>query len=74
MIHQEVIRTINQMQSGGIIDRSAISGTVEAAFHPELVSRLDVDIFDSFRSKPGSLLISPQPASDNPTSRVGGFR
>jgi hypothetical protein len=66
---QEVIQTINQMQADGIIDAYAIGGAVGATFHLEPVSTLDVDIFVSFRSEPGSLLISPRPIYDYLTAR-----
>jgi len=66
---QEVIQTINQMQADGIIDRYAIGGAVGATFHLEPVSTLDVDIFVSFRTEPGSLLISPRPIHDYLTAR-----
>lgn len=66
---QEVIRTINQMQADGIIDNYAIGGAVGATFHLEPVSTLDVDIFVSFRTEPGSLLISPRPIYDYLTAR-----
>lgn len=61
---QEVIQTINGMQADGIIASYAIGGAVGATFHLEPVSTLDVDIFVSFRSEPGSLLISPRPIYD----------
>jgi hypothetical protein len=66
---QEVIRTINQMQADGVIDAYAIGGAVGATFHLEPVSTLDVDIFVSFRTEPGSLLISPRPIYDYLTAR-----
>lgn len=66
---QQVIQTINQMQADGIIDAYAIGGAVGATFHLEPVSTLDVDIFVSFRSEPGSLLISPRPIYDYLTAR-----
>lgn len=61
---REVIRTINQMQADGVIDSYAIGGAVGATFHLEPVSTLDVDIFVSFRTEPGSLLLSPRPLYD----------
>lgn len=66
---QEVIQTINQMQADGIIDRYAIGGAVGATFHLEPVATLDVDIFVSFRTEPGSQIISPQPIYDYLTAR-----
>ena len=61
---QEVIRTINQMQADGVIERYAIGGAVGATFYLEPVATLDVDVFVAFKSEPGSLLISPQPLFD----------
>ncbi len=61
---QEVITAINQMQSDGVIGRYAIGGAVGATFYLEPVATLDVDIFVSFRTKPGSLLLSPAPIFD----------
>jgi hypothetical protein len=66
---QEVIQTINEMQADGIIDTYAIGGAVGATFHLEPVATLDVDIFVSFRTEPGSLLISPRPIYDYLTAR-----
>jgi hypothetical protein len=66
---QQVIQTINQMQSDGIIDTYAIGGAVGATFHLEPVSTLDVDIFVSFRTEPDTLLISPRPIYDYLTAR-----
>ncbi len=56
----EVIATINEMQSNGIIENYAIGGAVGATFYMEPVATLDVDIFVSFQPEPGSFLISPQ--------------
>jgi hypothetical protein len=61
---QEVIRTINQMQADGVIERYAIGGAVGATFYLEPVATLDVDVFVAFKSDPGSFLISPQPLFD----------
>ncbi len=58
---QEVIKTINQMQADGVIERYAIGGAVGATFYLEPVATLDVDIFVTFKSEAGSLLVSPQP-------------
>ncbi len=64
MVIKEVIVTINQMQVDGVIERYAIGGAVGATFYLEPVATLDVDIFVAFRSKPGSLIVSPQPIFD----------
>jgi hypothetical protein len=61
---REVIATVNQMQTDGIINHYAIGGAVGATFYLEPVATLDVDIFVSFQPEPGSFLISPQPVFD----------
>jgi hypothetical protein len=66
---EEVIATINQMQRDGVIERYAIGGAVGDTFYLEPVATLDVDIFVSFKSQPGSLLASPQPIFDYLTQR-----
>jgi len=64
MLIQEVIKTINQMQADGVIERYAIGGAVGATFYLEPVATLDVDIFISFKAEAGSQLVSPQPIFD----------
>ncbi len=49
---KEVLTTINQMQSDGIVDRYAIGGAVGATFYLEPIATLDVDIFVAFRPEP----------------------
>ena len=71
MVIKEVIVTINQMQVDGVIERYAIGGAVGATFYLEPFSTLDVDIFVAFRSKPGSLIVSPQPIFDYLKARGG---
>lgn len=61
---QEVIKTINQMQADGVIERYAIGGAVGATFYLEPVATLDVDIFIAFKSEAGHLLVSPQSIFD----------
>ena len=61
---QEVITTINRMQADGVVERYAIGGAVGATFYLEPVATLDVDIFVSFQTAPGTLLLSPQPIFD----------
>ena len=68
---QEVIKAINQMQADGVIEHYAIGGAVGATFYLEPVATLDVDIFVTFRSEPGSLLVSPQPMFDYLKTRGG---
>jgi hypothetical protein len=52
------------MERDGVIDRYAIGGAVAAALYLEPVATLDIDIFVSFRTQPGQLLITPQPLYD----------
>jgi hypothetical protein len=59
------------MQADGVIERYAIGGAVGATFYLEPVATLDVDIFVAFRSKPGSLIVSPQPIFDYLKARGG---
>lgn len=61
---KEVIAVINGMQAAGVIDRYAIGGAVGATFYLEPVSTLDVDVFVTFSTAPGSLFISLQPICD----------
>ena len=57
----EVIKTLNQMQSDGVIERYAIGGAVAATFYLEPVTTLDVDIFVTLKGEPGTRPTSPQP-------------
>jgi hypothetical protein len=68
---QEVIKSINQMQADGVIDRYAIGGAVGATFYLEPVATLDVDIFVTLRPGPGNVLASPQPIFDYLKARGG---
>jgi len=68
---REVITTINQMQTDGVIDQYAIGGAVGATFYLEPVATLDVDIFVTFRSDPESSLVSLQPIFDYLKARGG---
>jgi hypothetical protein len=66
------LQTINQMQADGIIGKYAIGGAVGATFYLEPSATLDVDIFISFPSPPGSLLLSLHPIYDY--LRARGFQ
>ncbi|MDQ3624525.1 MAG: hypothetical protein M3463_18900 [Verrucomicrobiota bacterium] len=66
---QEVLRTINQMQAHGVIERYAIGGAVGATFYLEPVATVDVDIFVAFHPELGSLIVSPRPIFDYLTAR-----
>lgn len=68
---KEIIAVINQMETDGVVNRYAIGGAVGATFYLEPVATLDVDIFVTFRSEPGSLLVSLQPILDYLTERGG---
>ena len=71
---RDVIATINEMQSDGIIDHYAVGGAVGATFYLEPVATLDVDVFVSFQPEPGSFLISPQPVFDYLTRSMLALR
>ncbi len=68
---KEVIAAVNRMQADRVIERYAIGGAVGATFYLEPVATLDVDIFVTFRTEPGSLVISPQPIFDYLKARGG---
>ncbi len=68
---QEVIKTVNQMEVDGVIERYAIGGAVGATFYLEPVATLDVDIFITFKAQAGRLLVSPQPIFDYLKARGG---
>ncbi len=67
----EVIKTINQMQADGVMERYAVGGAVGATFYLEPVATLDVDIFVAFKAEAGSVIISPQRIYDYLTARGG---
>lgn len=52
------------MQADGVIRRYAIGGAVGATFYLEPVATLDVDVFVSFQTEAGCLVVSPQPIFD----------
>jgi hypothetical protein len=58
---KEALEIINKMQKDGVIGKYAIGGAVGAIYYLEPVPTLDVDIFISFRSEPGSLLVTIEP-------------
>jgi hypothetical protein len=68
---KEVITVINQMQADGVVEHYAIGGAVGATFYLEPVATLDVDVFVTFESAPGSLIVSPQRIYDYLTARGG---
>jgi hypothetical protein len=61
---QAVLKTINQMQADGVIERYAIGGAVGATFYLEPVATLDVDVFVGLVSPPGRLVLSLQAIFD----------
>jgi hypothetical protein len=65
----EVIVTINQMQTDGVIGTYAIGGAVGATFYLEPVATLDVDIFVALHAEAGSRIVSPKPIFDYLTTR-----
>ncbi len=66
------LEIINQMQADGIIGQYAIGGAVGATFYLEPVATLDIDVFVSFQTVPGSKLISLAPVYEYLTAR--GFK
>jgi hypothetical protein len=71
---REVIATINQMQSDGVVERYAIGGAVGATFYLEPIATLDVDIFVTFKSEAGSAILSPAPIFDYLKARGGAVQ
>lgn len=67
----DVLVTVNQMQSRGIIEHYAIGGAVGATFYLEPMSTFDVDIFVAFHAEQGKLPVSTQPIFDYLTARDG---
>ena len=61
---QDVIAMLNKMERDGVIKRYAIGGAVGATFYLEPVSTFDVDVFISFKSQEGSIIVSPAPIFD----------
>ena len=57
------------MQADGVVECYAVGGAVGATFYLEPVATLDVDIFVSFRTEPGKLMVSPQRIFDYLTAR-----
>ena len=66
---KEVIAVINQMQAEGVINRYAVGGAVGATFYLEPVATLDIDIFVTFESDAGSLIVSPRRIYEYLTAR-----
>ncbi len=68
---QHVIATLNDMEADGVVRRYAIGGAVAATFYLEPVATLDVDVFVTVESSPGSLLIDIEPIFRYLRSRGG---
>ena len=68
---REVIATINQMQSDGVIEGYTIGGAVGATFYLEPIATLDVDIFVTFKSGTGRAIVSTEPIFDYLKARGG---
>jgi hypothetical protein len=58
------LEVINQMQADGVIGNYAIGGAVGATFYLEPIATLDIDVFVSFQTTPGSPLILLTPIYD----------
>ena len=63
------LEVINRMQAEGIIGKYAIGGAVGATFYLEPLATLDIDIFVSMKTPPGSPLVTLAPIYDFLTSR-----
>jgi hypothetical protein len=58
---RKTLEVVNQMQKEQVIGKYAIGGAIAATFYLEPVSTFDIDIFISFRSTPGALIITLSP-------------
>jgi hypothetical protein len=65
------IEAINQMQADGVIGKYAIGGAVGATFYLEPAATVDLDIFVTFPSSAGALLLSLTPIYDYLKARGG---
>jgi hypothetical protein len=63
------LEVINQMQRDGVIGKYAIGGAVGATLYLEPVATLDIDIFFSLNSPPGTPLLTLSPIYEYLTSR-----
>ena len=66
---KQVIATLNQMQTDGVIEQYAIGGAVGAIFYLEPATTLDVDIFVALKTVPGTSIVTPKPIYDYLTAR-----
>ena len=66
---KQVIATLNQMQTDGVLAQYAIGGAVGATFYLEPVSTLDVDIFVALQTVPGTQIVTLKPIYDYLTAR-----
>ncbi|MEO8216328.1 MAG: hypothetical protein ABI718_04525 [Acidobacteriota bacterium] len=53
-----VIRTLNEMEREGVVERYAIGGAVGATFYLEPAATIDVDVFVPLTSTVGSTIVS----------------
>ena len=61
---KSTLETINRMQSDGVIGQYAIGGAVGATFYLEPSATVDVDVFVTLPTVPGSSLLSLAPIYD----------
>src|SRR6059036_2389535 len=66
---KEVIRTLDQMEADGVIERYAIGGAVGATFYLEPVATLDVDVFITYQHDSESTIVSLHPLYEYLTAR-----
>ena len=63
------LKVIHQMQDEGVIGQYAIGGAVGATFYLEPSATLDIDIFVSIQTGPGSALLTVAPIYDHLTAQ-----
>lgn len=70
-VMKATLEVINQMQADGVIGKYAIGGAVGATFYLQPAATLDVDIFVTLPTVPGSSLLSLTPIYDYLKTRGG---
>ncbi len=61
---EKVISVLEEMKTGGIIEKFAIGGAFAATLHNEPISTIDLDIFFLLKEKPDSVLLSLEKVHD----------
>ncbi len=69
MALEQVLKSIRELESAGVIRRFAIGGAVGATFYLEPVATLDVDVFVAFQDdRPQALVVGGWPVQFLPAS------